>query len=320
MKLSYLKSSNHNIVKQGDTVPFPTAGLRGRLRRHEPLSAHTTWRVGGPAEWFYEPMDLADLIHFMQRLPRTIPVFWLGLGSNLLVRDGGLKGVVILTASLLNEINWISETTLRIEAGVSCAKIARLTAKAQLGGAEFLAGIPGTLGGALAMNAGAFGGQVWSLVRKVEVVNRQGQHFHRTVSDYQIGYRSVKRPPNEWFVAAFLELSPHPAKENQSKINELLKRRNYTQPIGLPSCGSVFRNPPNDYAARLIEQAGWKGYRQGGAQVSEKHANFIINTGQATATDIEGLIEQISTTIEQRTGVKLVPEVCIIGESDSPKI
>lgn len=296
------------------TNPFNIVGLRGKLRHNEPMSKHTSWRVGGPAQWFYEPADVVDLAQLLQQLPDNIPVFLLGLGSNLLVLDGGIRGVVIHTAGLLNEITLLSDNTLYVEVGVSCAKVARFAAQAGLTGTEFLAGIPGTFGGALAMNAGAWGWDTWSLVRGVETLDRRGQHHRRQVTDYKIGYRDVRGPKDEWFVAATLQLLPDPEKEGKAKIQALLKQRNEKQPTGLPSCGSVFRNPKGDYAARLIEQAGWKGRCVGGACVSEKHANFIINNSGATAADIENLIEQIKADIEQRYGVSLTPEVHVVGE------
>ncbi|ALG66474.1 UDP-N-acetylmuramate dehydrogenase [Beggiatoa leptomitoformis] len=292
-------------------VPF---NGRGTLRHNEPLSKHTSWRIGGPAEWFYEPADLEDLAQLMPQIPDTMPILWMGLGSNLLVRDGGVRGMVILTSGLLDDIIFVDEHTLRVEAGVSCAKVARLAVNAGLGGAEFLAGIPGTIGGALAMNAGAWGSDTWSIVRSVETVNRQGQHQRRSVTDYEVRYRHVKGPENEWFVAAVLKLLPAPVEEGQEKIKALLRQRGETQPVGLPSCGSVFRNPSNDHAARLIEQAGWKGRSIGGACVSEKHANFIINQQSASAADVEALITQIIVSVEQQYGIRLVPEVRIVGE------
>jgi UDP-N-acetylmuramate dehydrogenase len=301
-------------VESLHTDPFHLVGLRGKLRHNEPMSEHTSWRVGGPAQWFYEPADVIDLAQFLQQLPNQIPVFWLGLGSNILVRDGGIRGVVILTAGLLNDLTLLTDNRLYVEAGVSCAKVARFAARAGLTGTEFLAGIPGTFGGALTMNAGAWGWETWSLVRGVETLNRQGQVHRRLVSDYQITYREVHGPKDEWFITATLQLLPDKNKEGKTKIQALLKQRNEKQPMGLPTCGSVFRNPAGDYAARLIEQAGWKGRNVGGAYVSEKHANFIINQNRATAADIEQLIEQIRADIKQRYGVNLKPEVHIIGE------
>ena len=294
--------------------PFNPVGLKGILRHNEPLSKHTSWRVGGPAQWFYEPADMEDLIQFIQQLPSDIPVFWLGLGSNLLIRDGGIKGVVILTSGLLNEIKLVDKNCIYAEAGVSCAKLSRFAAKANLTGIEFLAGIPGTLGGALAMNAGAWGGDTWSAVRGVETLDQYGQRHRRQVTDYEIGYRSVKGLNNEWFVTATLQLSNNLNKDGLEKIKTLLKQRNDNQPIGLPSCGSVFRNPPGDHAANLIEQAGWKGYHRGGAFVSEKHANFIISSDTATASDIESLIKDIQSSIQKMFQISLISEVRIVGK------
>jgi len=287
--------------------------LRGQLQQNEPMSKHTTWRVGGMADWFYKPADSQDLMTLMQQLPPELPIFWLGLGSNLLVRDGGLRGLVIATSGLLNEIKLLDNAQLYVEAGVSCAKVARFASQQGLDGIAFLAGIPGTMGGALAMNAGAFGGETWESVTQVKTLNRQGQIHTRLPANYDIGYRHVKGHDNEWFLAATLQLKTQIDENQKAKIKALLQKRNDTQPIGLPSCGSVFRNPPGDYAARLIEQAGWKGYCLGGACVSEKHANFIINQNNATAKEIEALIHRVQADIEARTGITLQYEVKIIG-------
>ncbi len=288
--------------------------FRGRMRYDEPLAEHTTWRVGGAAKRFYTPADSADLVEFLRQLPADEPLFWLGLGSNLLVRDGGFPGVVIHTRDALNEIGSIGPNRLRAEAGVSCAKVARIAAREGLCGVEFLAGIPGTLGGALAMNAGAFGGETWTRVIAVETVDRFGEIRARMPEDFRIGYRECLGPAGEWFLAATLELEPGDVGSGQARIRELLDRRAATQPLGLPSCGSVFRNPTGDHAARLIEAAGLKGRSLGGAQVSEKHANFIVNTGTATAAEIEALIGLVQETVLARSGVRLETEVRIIGE------
>jgi UDP-N-acetylmuramate dehydrogenase len=215
---------------------------------------------------------------------------------------------------LLNEITLLTDNRLYVEVGVSCAKVARFAARSGLTGTEFLAGIPGTFGGALSMNAGAWGWETWSLVRGVETLDRQGQAHRRQVTDYRVTYREVNGPKDEWFIAATLQLLPDNDGEGKTTIQALLKQRNDKQPMGLPTCGSVFRNPAGDYAARLIEEAGWKGRGVGGASVSEKHANFIINHNSATAADIEQLIEQIRADIKQRYGVNLIPEVHLIGE------
>ena len=288
---------------------------QGELLHQELMSKHTSWRVGGPAERYYKPCDVHDLSLFLRELPVDEPLTWVGLGSNLLVRDGGIKGTVISTSGLLNTISLHSDTELYVEAGVSCAKVARFAARQNLTGAEFLAGIPGTMGGALAMNAGAFGGETWRIVKTVSTLNRQGERAEHSQDDYQIAYRSVKGPDAEWFVAATLVLQQGNVDEGQKRIKQLLARRAETQPTKQPSCGSVFRNPQDDHAARLIEAAGLKGVCIGGACVSEKHANFIINNGDATATDIEALIEKVAQTVEQKHAIRLQREVHIIGET-----
>ncbi len=289
--------------------------LRGRLKLNEPMARHTSWRVGGAAERYYEPADLDDLAQFLETaVDASEPLLWVGLGSNLLVRDGGVCGTVIMTAGLLNEMSLIDAGVVRIEAGVSCAKAARFAARQGLVGAEFLAGIPGTMGGALAMNAGAFGDETWSHVVAVESIDRQGRRHLRQPNEYEVSYRHVSGPANEWFVAAHLKLKSGDAMAATARIKELLDRRNASQPIGQPSCGSVFRNPPGDFSGRLIEASGLKGRCIGGACVSEKHANFIINSGNATAAEIEALIALVITTVAQQHGVSLIPEVHIVGE------
>ncbi|OGT21311.1 MAG: UDP-N-acetylenolpyruvoylglucosamine reductase [Gammaproteobacteria bacterium RBG_16_57_12] len=288
---------------------------RGELRMDEPMSRHTTWRVGGPADQFYIPADLADLEQMLRQLPPQEPVFWLGLGSNLLVRDGGIRGTVIATLGALNGLEWLEGNILRAEAGVPCAKVARFGICRHLVGPEFLAGIPGTMGGALAMNAGAFGGETWQLVTRVETLDRHGRRHARGPEEFEVGYRHVTGKSGEWFVAACLQLQPGDGAAAMARIRELLERRNSTQPTRQPNAGSVFRNPPGDYAARLIEACGLKGTCIGGACVSEKHANFIVNTGAATAADIEALIERVAATVEQQHGIRLVREVHIVGEA-----
>lgn len=281
----------------------------GELREREPLSRHTSWRVGGPARRFYRPTDAADLAAFLGRLDPQEPLLWLGLGSNLLVDDAGFPGTVIQTQACLTRLERRGATGIHAEAGVSCAKVARFASRHDLVGCEFLAGIPGTMGGALAMNAGAWGGETWAHVVSVRTIDRVGRIRERVPGDFAIGYREVIGPPGEWFLDAALELVPGDGKAGMARIRELLDRRAQTQPVGLPSCGSVFRNPPGDHAARLIEAEGLKGYRIGGAQVSEKHANFIINTGEASAADIRALIDLVQRRVEDATGVRLVPEV-----------
>jgi UDP-N-acetylmuramate dehydrogenase len=284
-----------------------------RIRRNEPMSRHTSWHVGGPAEVYFTPSDRADLASFLRSLPPEVPVHWVGLGSNLLVRDGGIAGVVISTHGTLDRLERAGADTVYAEAGVACARIARQCIKWGLGPAEFFAGIPGTLGGALAMNAGAFGGETWRHVTKVETIDREGREHRREASEYRVSYRHVEAPaPQEWFLAATLRFEER-APEHRGEIDALLERRKATQPIGEWSCGSVFTNPPGDHAARLIEAAGLKGLTIGGASVSLKHANFIVNSGSATAADLERLIRRVQEDVLRTHGVRLHPEVRIVG-------
>ncbi len=288
--------------------------LRGELQENAPLQKLNSWRVGGTADRLYRPADIEDLSYFLSSLDDEEPLTWLGLGSNLLVRDGGIRGTVILIHAALARIELIEPTDIRAEAGVPCAKIARYSAKRNLTGAEFMAGIPGTVGGALAMNAGAFGGETWERVIAVETIDRRGTIRLRKADEFEVGYRSVRLPAEEWFIAARWHLAKGNKEESLQRIKSLLAKRSETQPMGVASCGSVFRNPPGDYAARIIEQSGLKGYRIGGACVSEKHANFIINDRAASAADIESLIKYVQQQVHDKHGVYLRPEVRVIGE------
>jgi UDP-N-acetylmuramate dehydrogenase len=288
---------------------------RGRLMINEPLSKHTTWRVGGVADRFYTPADEQDLADFISSMSADEPLFWLGLGSNLLIRDGGLRGTVISLQGSLAEMRVIDANHVYAGAGSSCGKLARFCGKQNLIGAEFLAGIPGLLGGALAMNAGAYGGETWSLVESVNTLDRHGVVHTRNASEFSIGYRTVQGPIDAGFVSAVLRLEQGDGVAAAGNMRALLDKRNASQPIGLPSCGSVFRNPPGDYAARLIEASGLKGKIIGGAQVSTKHANFIINNGDATAKEIEALIAFVQQQVKTLQGVELHPEVKIVGDT-----
>ena len=299
-------------------APVDAMSLRGELRLNEPMARHTSWRVGGPADRYYAPEDTAALAEFLAGLPAAEPLTWVGLGSNLLVRDGGIRGTVISLTRLPEQLEQTGEVTLTASAGVACAKVARFAAESGLAGAEFLAGIPGTLGGALAMNAGAWGSETWSVIDWVDTLDRQGQVHHRTAADYRIGYRNVEGPADEWFLRAGLALQPDSEGRARGNIRELLARRADSQPMGVPSCGSVFRNPANDHAARLIDSCGLKGFCIGRACVSDKHANFIINTGGATAADIEALIDHVRQTVRAQTGIDLIAEVRIVGEPAAP--
>jgi UDP-N-acetylmuramate dehydrogenase len=298
-----------------------TQGLGGELRLNEPMRKHTSWRAGGPAQRAYKPRDLDDLACFLRSLPADEPLYPVGLGSNLLVRDAGVRGTVVFLHGALTQVRVEpSAPLIYAEAGVASPKVARLAVTHGLRGAEFLAGIPGTVGGALAMNAGCYGSETWDIVDSVLVVTRQGELQRRAPSQYQVAYRHVSVRgangvgPVELFAAAWLRLTPGDGEEGRRVIKDLLQRRIASQPLEQPNAGSVFRNPPGDYAARLIEACGLKGRAIGGAMVSPKHANFIVNTGIASAADIEALIELVQRTVEARFGVRLEREVRIIGE------
>ena len=341
------------------------SALRGTLSHNVPMCKYTSWRAGGTAERMYQPADLQDLLMFLRSLPDGEPLHAVGLGSNLLVRDGGLRGTVLMLHGTLSGLHLELDGSIYAEAGVPGAKLARFAATHNLCGAEFFAGIPGTLGGMLAMNAGCYGSETWEKVLRVQTVNRKGEVHVRTTADYEIGYRhaallrspqssdettshstslskddrkvagypasgeseargakpgereklSLNPAEEEWFVAAWLQFAKGDGENARQEIKALLNKRITSQPLNLPNAGSVFRNPPNDHAARLIQESGLKGKQIGGAQVSEKHANFIVNTGAATAADIENLINEVQAVVQHKTGIKLHPEVRIIGEA-----
>ena len=286
---------------------------QGKLLLNESMRRYTSWRAGGNADRLYVPEGLEDLQGFLKGLPHGEPVHFIGLGSNLLVRDGGVRGTVVLMHDALTEMRF-EGTSVYAEAGVTCAKLAKFAAREHLHGAEFLAGVPGTVGGALAMNAGCHGGETWDIVSRAITIDRHGHVHERSQVDVEVGYRHVGLPGEEWFVAAWFQLHAGEASVAEEKIKALLAKRLATQPLNLPNAGSTFRNPEGDYAARLIEACGLKGFSIGGAQVSEKHANFIVNLGEATADDIEQLIAHMHDTVLNVHGVDLQREVKIIGD------
>ncbi len=290
--------------------------VRGVINLNEPMKKHTSWRAGGHAERYFKPADVDDLYSFLKQVPADEPLLWFGLGSNLLVRDGGLRGTVIACSKVLDDLHIYDDVSIHVGAGVACAKVARMSVKDGLSGAEFLAGIPGTMGGALAMNAGAFGEETWNIVRSVETIDRQGQRIKRAASDFETAYRHVNLFKGEWFISAELLLARDEDTNGLERMQALLNQRAKNQPIGKTSCGSVFCNPESDYAARLIEASGLKGQTIGSACVSDKHANFIINMGGASAQDIESLILFIQEKVKLAHGIYLVPEVRIVGEHE----
>jgi len=307
-------------MKMSEPIDRSGVELRGSLRLNEPMAKHVSWRAGGVAGRAYVPADRADLAAFLATLPQGEPVCFVGLGSNLLVRDGGFHGTVVLMHSPHGAMR-VESDLIYAEASVACPKVARLAATRGFEGAEFLAGIPGTVGGALAMNAGCYGSETWDVVAKALTVSRAGKLSERKPADFATGYRHVdlrgsKLGENEWFIAAWFRFRPGDETRARARIKELLAKRIAEQPLELPNAGSVFRNPPGDHAARLVEACGLKGHEIGGARISEKHANFIVNPkGKARASDIEALIEHARKAVKERFGMELVPEVRIIGEA-----
>ena len=287
--------------------------FRGEIRYDEPMSRHVSWRAGGKARCYFVPADLDDIVKLLAWLPDDEDILCVGLGSNTLVRDSGFDGTVIALQGALIDLNRLDQDRVYVGAGVTGAKLARFCAKEDLVGAEFFAGIPGLIGGALAMNAGAFGGETWQHVISVETIDRKGNLHQRQADEYQVGYRHVSGPADEWFTAAVFRFEQGNGRAASEAIKQLLAKRAASQPMGAASCGSVFINPDNDYAARLIEASGLKGYRIGGAVVSEKHANFILNDNNATAGDIESLIKHVQKTVREQQGIKLQTEVRIVG-------
>ncbi|MEM7250451.1 MAG: UDP-N-acetylmuramate dehydrogenase [Pseudomonadota bacterium] len=284
---------------------------RGPIREHVSMAALTAWGVGGLARRVFEPEDRDDLVGFI-RAHREEPLLFVGLGSNLLVRDGGFVGTVVLMTKGFKGMA-VDGDSVVLDAGTPCPKAARFCAANGLAGLEFFAGIPGTVGGALAMNAGAYGSETWDRVHSVDVLGRDGVIATRAPGAFGVSYRTVTGTEDLWFLSARFDLEFGNSDELQTSIRELLRKRVEEQPTGQRSCGSVFRNPMGDYAGRLIEHCGLKGTRVGHAAVSAKHANFIINDGGASAGDIESLIALVTDQVEAKTGVRLVPEVRIVG-------
>lgn len=309
-------------MNMAETAKFATV-IRGELRSDEPMSRHVSWRAGGKAKQFFKPADLADLQAFLPTLPESEPILFVGLGSNLLVRGderaGGFGGTVVLTTPMLHglALDAADATIVSAGAGVASPHVAKFAAKNHLAGAEWLAGVPGTIGGALAMNAGCYGTETWEQVLDCTTIDRAGALHKRIASNYDIGYRHVaaKSAGDEWFVAARFRFQAGDAPTSQARIKELLAKRMASQPLDKPNAGSTFRNPSGDHAARLIESCGLKGFTIGGAQVSTKHANFIINTGTASAADIENMIDHMQSTVKAKTGVELAREVKIVGDA-----
>ncbi|MCL6637763.1 MAG: UDP-N-acetylmuramate dehydrogenase [Alicyclobacillus sp.] len=292
-------------------------GIR-HARLNEPLARHTTWRIGGPADVFVVPASVAELQCALRAAAQLgLPWTVLGRGSNVLVLDGGIRGLVLHLTEALAEVT-VADNCLVAQAGRSMVSAAHLAVRHHLAGLEFATGIPGTVGGAVMMNAGAYGGEIKDVLLWADVMDTAG-HLHRWYNaDFRFAYRysRLKDDPHVVVRAAF-QLRPGDGAAMAEQVRTWALRRSQTQPLSLPNCGSVFRNPPGTYAGRLIEAAGLKGLRYGNAQISEKHANFIVNLGGARAEDVLWLMRHAQATVRERFGIQLETEVRILGEPAS---
>ncbi len=280
---------------------------------NESLSRHTSWKAGGPADIFFTPKDRNDLSNFLKSNDCTIT--WLGNGTNILVRDGGVRGAVISTRRSFNKIELLDPSNCKVEAGVSCFELAMYATKNNFGPAAFFSGIPGSIGGALTMNAGCFGKETWEFVKSLEVIDRDGVIHHLDPKEFSISYRSVSFPFPLWFLSCEMSF-PDRGTTKVEDLKSMRDSRLERQPLTENTCGSVFKNPIGNHAGDLIERSGLKGFRIGGCAVSEKHANFIVNDKKATARDIERLINHIQNVVKDHFGIELDTEVRIIGEYD----
>lgn len=291
--------------------------ISGKLMNYHELSSYTTWKIGGPAEYFYYPTDLNDLIYFFKIWSKN-KITVLGRGSNVLIRDGGINGLVICLDNNLNRLAMVNHNVIYAEAGITLADLVNHCTNLGMADAAFMVGIPGTLGGALRMNAGSYSSQIWDYVESVVTINDYGILTNRAAKEFTYYYRGIfGLNINEWFVAAKLKFEITSREKALSIAKNNLQKRKQSQPLDFPNCGSVFRNPPNLYAAKLIEDAGLKGKTIGGAKVSEKHANFIVNFDQATSCDVERLMELIINQVEKNYKITLIPEVQILGSYES---
>lgn len=285
------------------------------IRLDEPMRYHTSFRIGGPADIMVLPASTCQVVSVIRLArQRGVPVFVIGNGTNVLVRDGGLRGVVVKLADNFQAVQ-VRGHKIWAEAGALLVKVARAAWQAGLTGLEFASGIPGSLGGAITMNAGAYGGEMKDVLASIVCCNQEGEICRLQRDELELEYRSSRVQKECYTVLeAILSLRPGDREAIKARMDEFNRRRREKQPLQLPSAGSVFKRPPGYYAGKLIQDAGLRGARIGDAQVSEMHCGFIVNRGQATAADVLQLIEHIQTTVRQKFGVELEPEIRIIGE------
>jgi UDP-N-acetylmuramate dehydrogenase len=288
--------------------------VRGRLSADASLAQLTWFRTGGPAEVMFRPADIDDLAQFLAQKPKHVPVTVIGVASNLLIRDGGVKGVVVRLGRGFVEISSEGET-VAAGAGALDLNVALSAAEAGIAGLEFLSGIPGTIGGALRMNAGAYGAELKDVIAGAEALDAQGKRHTLAPAELKLSYRHCGVPADWIFIAARLRGRKGESKAIAARMTEIQAQRESTQPIRARTGGSTFANPPGHKAWELIDRAGCRGLSVGGAAVSSMHANFLINTGNASAADIEKLGEEIRRRVREQSGVELAWEIKRIGEA-----
>ena len=285
------------------------------LLLEEPMAKHTSFRIGGPADVLAQPGNEAELAELLKRAAHhAVPVTLVGNGSNLLVRDKGIRGLVIKLSNLFSSIT-VAGNVLTFGSGISLAMASKKAASLSLSGLEFAVGIPGTIGGAVYMNAGAYDGEMAKVVTSVQVMDRQGQSSQLKADELDFSYRHTALQNSGLIVTSVtVSLQPGEAESIKAKMDDFSQRRIAKQPLELPSAGSMFKRPVGYFAGTLIEQTGLKGYTVGGAQVSTKHAGFVVNVGGATAKDVLQLIHDVQDRVLAAQGVQLEPEVLVLGE------
>ncbi|MBO6525788.1 MAG: UDP-N-acetylmuramate dehydrogenase [Erythrobacter sp.] len=300
-------------VEGGIAAPIETQGLRGKLTPDAPLAKLVWFKSGGAADWLFEPADLDDLKLFLERLDGDLPVMALGLGSNLIVRDGGVPGVVVKLGKPFAGIETGDDYTLTCGAGAHGILVASTARDAGIAGLEFMRGIPGTVGGFVRMNGGAYGREVSDVLIDCDVIMPNGQWITLPAKDLQYTYRHSALPDGAVVVRARFQGEPGDPEAIGAKMDEIGEARENSQPLRTRTGGSTFKNPPGRKAWELVDAAGCRGLRMGGAQVSEKHTNFLINVDNATSADIEGLGEEVKRRVYEHSGVELEWEIQRVG-------
>ena len=298
----------HDIIKL-------LSRISGQITLDEPMYKHTTFKIGGPADVFVQPRDDEELAFVVQTCKEAgVPCFILGNGSNLLVKDDGIRGVVVSTVNLSN-LRLLGDNKILAGAGVLLSSLSKFAYASNLAGLEFAEGIPGSVGGAVVMNAGAYGGEISQIFHTATIFNSNFQLIELSSADMAFSYRkSTAQKAGHVVMSAIFQLSPGDAKKIAAKMAECKESRTSKQPLNLPSAGSTFKRPPGKFAGKLIMDCGLRGYAVGRACVSEKHCGFVVNNGGATASDVLAVMEHVEYTVQKKFGIRLEPEVKIVGE------